>query len=595
MAGTIQRSGFSKPENANLTAALAAPSAPVDFEIYSWGVQATDEPNELAKIVFRWKTPSTRDLTISNAASDDVYTAFAVAGVTSGTYSANDTVISLAAAPAVPLVNGDKIQIGLDPTRYTVASATGGDITILYGLLYPQVSSGAAVTLLQRTGESTALFRQLRVDARTGDSVTVEGSYDFDYRLGWVASASLGEWEDLDKYLVTLSPASLSYYVRDSGEAAAAAADIGSQLIAVTGDLTALLIPTVSRVSFGNKPGLLYTVAAVSSSAVVLLSAAGLTENVSAGDALWIEQLTPFLGYDSIDVGQLRATKILPDSELGGFRLYYSSAPIASSLIGATLEATIPKNDARVVENTDGYWYYTWWASSASYDGRKIYWALTAYDSSVPANVSAPDLNAWVITYPGQASISSATSSGTSRTVTYANLTAGGANPHLYDMMNGAFMTQYSTDGGYDLYRYNYLPLLGGSYVGVSTSSGRYLNSTIEIGDIVVVYDSGTGDEWSNVCAVKGQITLTDSVLTYSASGSGQPYSGLNSKHLTANITAKFGRINRTTDSVLPLTAFGEKQYLTDYQSTHVVTLIADTDQGISIESVDTRIEAGKL
>jgi hypothetical protein len=341
----------------------------------------------------------------------------------------------------------------------------------------------------------------------------------------------------------------------------------------------------------------IYSVSAVTSSGLLLTDSAGVARDIAAGEAVWVQQTAAFAGYASIDVAQLTATKVLPSTEIGGFRLYKSESPIPDSLTGSTLLETIALADARLVLASDGKYYFTWYAPDDTWDGTKFYFALTCYDTTVPANVSDPDSNAWVITFPGQASISSATTVGLSMTVTYENITtAGTSNKHLRKSMGGAGMTQYSIEGGYDIYLVTWNDLEGGSYQGVSTSAGRYINSTLVVGDVALVYDAGTGDQWTSHCVTAGQVPLTDALLSYSPTGSATPYSGSTSKHLSANISAKYARVtDRDAQSVLDPDAYGQKQYLTDFQNTHVVTLTAGANQAVLMESVDTLCDSGKL
>lgn len=597
MAGEVKRSGFSNPANANLAAAAAPPSATVDFEVHSWGLQTDDPPNELAKIVFKWTAATTRALAISDAATDDVYSTGSLLGVTSGTYGANDTTLTLSTSPAASVAAGDHIAVGIDPTRYTVASVSGSSITILYGLLYPQAIPGVAVRLLTKSAESPSTARMLRVNARTGDAVAIEGTVGFEYHMGWSATAALGEWEDLDQYLVTLSTATMTHYVKDSGQKVTATVVSGARTVAVSGDLRASIIPGVTGVSFGSAPGTLYSVAIVSTASLVLTSAAGVTDSIPSGSGVWIQQRTSFTGYADLDLSQLTATKTLAPAELGGWRLYYAETPISDTLTGATLLETILMNDTRLVLASDGKYYFTWSAPNATWDGSKFYFALVGLDTNVPPNVGDPDTNAWVITYPGQAVILTSSVVGTTMTVTFENITAAGtSNKHLRKVMGGASMGTYSIEGGYDVYRVDYVDLADGSFQSMSTSTGKFLHSDLAVDDVVVVYDSGTGDQWTAICTTAGEVTLNDAALTYSVAGSATPYSGDDCLHESKNLTAKYARVtDRTTQSVLPLDALGQKQYLTDATSTIAVTLTAGADQAVIMESVDTLCDSGKL
>jgi hypothetical protein len=190
----------------------------------------------------------------------------------------------------------------------------------------------------------------------------------------------------------------------------------------------------------------------------------------------------------------------------------------------------------------------------------------------------------------------SATRSGTSLTITYKNITATGAvvtgttNHQFLLNMSGA-SAQYSENAGYDVYLAEYAALTGGSYSGNNAASGAYLNTTLQVGDIVVLVDTVLQARWIVHCTVAGRVVINNGNQTTGTNPASYIGTGAPS---AANMTVKYARINRTTDSVLPLSGGGNKQYLTDLQNTHVVTLDLNKDQAVVIESVDTLSDSGK-
>lgn len=593
MAGEIKRSGFSDPESINLTSAVP-PVAPTDFQVESWGTQTSNAPDELPYITFKWKAPANMLITPADGATDDVYTSGVEFALASGTYSTNDTAITLQASASTGVLVGDKITIGTDTTRYTIAALSGTALTILYGLLQDIVTSGASCKVLTKTAECPDTSRLITCDADSGDTVSFYAAYGFDYRLGWTTSVATLEWEDLDLVGGYLSSTAQDYYVKDgvvlvsSGGVA-----VGGTVITTAGDPTSQSITTSSTISFSNAYTDTFTIDAVAASSITLST--GLTNAVASGTEIWIHQTATFADYSAIDIDTVSATRAIGDS-LGGYKLYWSSS-VTGDLDPGTLWATLGAADYTV--GSDGYTRYTLNATSHTWDGMKFYFSLSAIDNNVPANESTYDTSPWVITNPGQASIASATRSGTALTITYLNITSSGVvvsgtnNAHLYDSMGGVAMTQYSINGGYDIYLVEYTSVTAaGSYSGNGTASGVYINADLQAGDIVSIVDVGNQVRWVAHCNTAGQVTINNDLLTAGSNlstylGTGEPDA--------RNFTVKYARItDRDTDSVLPLDGSSNKQYLTDFQSTHVVTLDANADQAVIIESIDTEAASGK-
>ena len=582
MAGEVKRSGFSNPESINLINQIP-PKPPTGFQVDEWGLSSSGMPDELPTVSLKWKAPTELFVTISDGYGDDVYDTGSSVATLSGTYSTNDTTLTMSDSATV--VEGDRLLIGADTTRYIVDSTTGTSLTILYGLLSDIGASGTDVKLINKTANSPATYRLITCDAQDQDSVSVAASYGFDYRLGWTIGVDVLEWEDLDEIGGYLSSTVQDYYVLDGIVYTDGAYATGETIISTVGNPSSQGITTSSTLSFGTDYENTYTIDAVGSASITLSTA--LNTAIVDGDSIWIAQSATFADYSNINVDEFTGGKAI-STNLGGYKIYYASSPISDAATG-TILTSVAASDITV--DTSGYSNHTYSATSHTFDGERFYFGISAYDDNVPANESTLDASPWVITNPGQASITSSTQAALALTVTYLNITATGSvvsgtqvNNHLYDSMGGDDMTQYSINGGYNLYLVDFTNS-SGTYAEASTSVGNITSADFAVGDIVVATDKGNSVQWTAHCVIAGQVALTNDQINYGSDltdyiGTGAPSN--------TNITIKYLRItDRTTDTVLALDVDGNQQYLTDFQDTHIVTLTANTDQGVIIESVD--------
>lgn len=132
---STQRSGFSDPEIANLSATTSPPEAPTVFIVDAVGLQITGTPDEFAKLTFKWKRPTRTVLTVTDALTDDVYDAGTLKGNVDGIHGINSTVIATKTDLSALLTADDRIYLGAQTTRYIVESVSASAVTIKWGLL----------------------------------------------------------------------------------------------------------------------------------------------------------------------------------------------------------------------------------------------------------------------------------------------------------------------------------------------------------------------------------------------------------------------------------------------------------------------------
>jgi len=591
MAGEVKRSGFSDPANTNLTSETAAPTQTTTFQIDEWGLTTTGKPDELARINFNWFAPTTRDLTTTDALTDDVYDSGTLFGSLSGTYSTNDTTFTMEATATTSVIAADRVYIGADGIRYIVNSITSNVLTIEYGLLNDIVASGAELKLIEKIEECPSGSRQLRVNAQDGDPISVTAQFGTE-ELGWsVSSVEIAEWEDLNFITGIIDNDNLSYHVDYTTLTVEGNVVQGGVIIPMDSDPASQGIAVNSNFALGNEFSTYYTATIVTTSTVTINTT--LSGSFASGSEVWLYQSGTFLEYPSMAIGDIESTKALTANEIGSYNLYYSSAVTSNTERGDLLK-NILTTDSDYSVQTDGSLDYNFKASNAFFDGSTWYFSLTTLDTAASANESNADASAWVTCYPGQAEILSSILSGTDMEINYKNITATGTviaalelNRHLYDEMGGATMSGTSPSGGYNVYLVDYAQLTNGSYAGATTATGYYYNSTILTDDIVIVQDVGIQRIWQVHAEEDGVVTLNNDSLTTGADvddyfGAGAP--------TTANITAKYARVNRTTDLV------NSVAYITDFVDTYVVSGLSTTvDQAVTIESVDTQIDSGKI
>lgn len=576
MAGEVLRSGLSNPEAANLTA-QNPPQPPSDFQVVEVGLQTSNPPNELPRIKFSFVPPSSLKVVVADGANDDIYNVDALIGTLAGTAGTNDLVLTLSAPPSPEPLGGDRLLVGTDPTRYVVDYVDGSDIHLTYGLLQDQPVPGAEVYLLTKVAESPTSSRLITADVADGDEITVSGAYGFDFRLSWTISTELLELEDLDLVGGTLGDASRNYYAEQTGDITTDSIIAGATIIPTLG------APTVEAgdvISFGDDQTITYTVQGTSASAILLVD--GLASDITEELSVWVHLDEAFLNYDGLDVGTMSAEKDPAVGQIAGYNLYASDSPTSDVALGDIVMG-IGSDDITLESDGTASFYFD--APDSAWNGVRKWFSLTAVDSSVPVNESEPDTSPWADTPPGQASIISSVLVGLDLTITYNNITDGGANPKLYEAMGGTSMGQTSPDGGYDVYLVNYQDATSGTYAGRSTALGRFFSTSFQVGDVVRLVNPTLRRAWVAHCVIAGRVDLTDSQIV-----TGDPlgvYLGSGAPD-TSQFSVSFLRItDRDAQSVVPDVG-GEKAYLTDFQNSFVITLNAGEDQGVLIEAVNT-------
>jgi len=601
---SIGESGFSTPAIADLAAVTSPPAAPTNLQVDSIGLQTTDSPNELAEIVLSFIRPTTSILTVEDAATDDVYDSGTIVGESDDGYAVGikdiDTDVDLSGV----LVADDRVLLGTQTTRYIIDSVTTTKIVIKYGLLAP-VTLGDDIKLLTKTSECPTDSRLLRANSVLGDTSSIYYD-DLTLLTKWEAITTLGQWEDLNKILASIEESVREWTIERLFAGATPTAvtvdgdvAIGVLNIPVSDDLTSDL-ESGNSVTFDLGVNF-YVIDSLNSSSITITSALG--EAIDDGTQVaylkeYTDDATPvpyvFEDYDLCIISNFSGTVVLDD--LGGYYLYYKETIATQSVKGTQIE--IPTNDSNLVNNNDGTSEYTFKASTKYFDGRKLYWSLSAYDTRIPTvNESTADLNAYAVSFPGQASITTYSEDldTLELEITYDNVTDLGMNPHLYDVMDDC-IAQYSLRGGYDVYAkiMTELGTSNGFYEGIDANNARYVNTGILNGDIVRVVDSIARTIWLTSATIAGEVSLSDTVLSFGTTGLDYL-----TAHSSTNITAQKMTIDRDNDSVLPLDestpSSPVKQYLTDFNSVYTITFDTPGKYGAVIESVDTEIESGKL
>jgi len=313
-----------------------------------------------------------------------------------------------------------------------------------------------------------------------------------------------------------------------------------------------------------------------------------------------IIEATPNVDYSALDGTKFYGASEL--SDLAGFRLYMKETE-QTEVNKGTMVKEYKLNDKDLINNNDGTYTLIFRASNNWYDGRKLYFGLTAIDDTLPTpNESRGDLNAWCITIPGQAHIVSVVPDRLNRkiTLTYDNITENGMNPYFRELMySGAtpVMEQFSVKGGYDIYRtiYQSFSFSNGGYIAIDENNGRITDGQIYKGDVLFVHDRITGHAWTAYAFVDGRVDINDNNLIYGEKGFNYNI------HSTNNLTIEIAifSTNIEEDSILPLTseATPKKQYLTDAQNIYEDSNLDLKHYCYLIESVDayTTVFRGKL
>jgi len=597
-------SGFSTPAIANLAAETASPKKPTDLEVLTVGLQSTGSPDELAELVLKFTRPTESELTVTDAATDDIYDSGVKVGEIDDDYNvgikALDTDVDLTGL----LSADDRTTIGTQTTRYIVDSVTAAQLIIKYGLL-ATASIGDDIKKLTKTAECSSTSRQFRVNAVLADSASIYYD-DATLLTKWINTTTLGQWEDLNKILVLINEAQREWTIERLFSGATPVAvtvdgnvSEGETVVPVTADLTGDL--TAGGIVTFDSGVNFYILDSLDASDLTLTT--GLGEDILDGAQVWFKKLmtddaTPvdyvFEDYDTCLLVNFYGTVVLDD--LGGYNLYHKETIATQSIKGTKIE--IETDDTNLVNNNDGTSEYTFKAATTYFDGRKLYWSITAYDQRIPTpNESEGDLNAYAVSYPGQAHITTYTEDIDNLTmqITYERITSGGLNPHL-DLVMDASVAQYSIRGGYDVFskEMTELETANGFYEGTDKDNARYVNTGIVLGDIVRVVDTIARTVWLTNATISGEVSLNDLVLDFGTTG-------LNylTAHSSTNINGQKMTIDRDNDSVLPLNAATPatpvKQYLTDFNNVYTIEYDSPAKYGTVIESVDTELEKGKL
>lgn len=600
----IGYSGYSDPKTANMGANTAPPEAPENFQVKEMPTM-NDGGNNNVKFTF--KRPTKTILTLVEAVSDDVFDLTIIGTTSDAVHNANVTVINTAANYTTSLTVGDIIQFGTDTHKYIIKAITASQITLTYGL-NSIVMNLTDIKKATKTAESPATSRQFRINSKQGNTVEIYHQVSGQTLINkWTATTTLGSFLDIDKILANISEENRTF-AKDIIMSADASpielkvgteAQAGQKAIIFNGLVTAKIIAD-DYLCFGDDETF-YQVASVPETNAILLKT-NLAKTLTVNTKVYKKKLmtdgeTPvpytFTSYNSALLTEFTSQENLDD--LSGYNVYVKTSTQTQNSKGTKL-TNFPTNDANLTNNSDGTSEYSLSLPDDTYNGKSLYFGLSAYDAEMPAyNESDADINAHVITLPSIVNVSNVVLDAGARTatITYSAVTTGGKNPHLLDMM-GNNIAQYSINGGFDLYKCEFAALdMGqGYYLGIDANNAKIIHPDILAGDFIEVRDSSSRNIWVNQATVNGSVDLNESVKTY-----GAVYSYLTG-HSSLNITAKRATVNKSTDSVLPLTT-GEspvKQYLTEYQNTHVVeNLEANKEYLFVMESVDTQIVYEKL
>jgi len=594
---SVIRSGYSDARAANTAADAAPPAPPTDLIIESVG-QHGPAGARLPEIGISFIAPTTTILTAAESLTDDEYDSGSIVSATATPQGTNDTNIATATDLSAVLVPGDRILFAGDVNRYPVvaATATPQEVELLYGL-QTALDAGTVIRHITKTAESPADSHIYRLNARIAVSATIYTD-DAVTKSKWNLTTALGQWEDLNKVIGTINEAGrewTAHRVIYGATPMVALSDAagGTSAVVVNFD------PALS-ISAGQKVGFtalssdeFYEVYALTATPDRIVLAAPLAENVAAGAEVWIKDefsigATPYVfpDYSAISLADVDAETPLVD--LGGYYLYCQAATPATQEAKGTRVVMIPHDEVTV----DGArTEYTWDADSKVFEGDRVYFSLSAYDQEIPLpNESTAALNATTITYPGNVTITEFTED---RPALQAVLVldkiterGDGSNIHLLEVMNQA-TAQYSTRGGYDIYLKSMTALAPGSgvYEGLTATTARFSHSEILLGDQVRVVDGLTRHEWITQSEAAGKVEFSDADLVF-----GDLAVDYLAGHKVENISAFRATIDRTTDSVLPLSseATPQKQYLTDFNDSATISIPSIGLYAIAAEAIDT-------
>lgn len=598
---SIGYSGYSDAVTANLGINTSAPEAPKDFILK----QNPAIDNNKAVLTFEFTRPTKSVLTLTEAQSDDQFSTSDVGLTADVIHNANVTVIATAADLTGSLSANDIIMFATDGHYYRISSIDASAITLTYGLAVA-IPNSTSILKCTKTAESISGSRAFRLNSAVGNSVNIYHNAN-NITNKWIVTTALGEFLDIDKVLATISEANRNY----------------AKTKMYNSDITPLVI-TTGAIALANQTGV------TASEDVTSYLSAG--DFISFGDNETFYEietisttaitLTTNLAYELPDETQIYKKKVLTDdatpvayefpdyvntpliefsgnetmTDLGGYELYMKTSSQTQGSLG-TLIKTITLADANLINYNDGSSQYTFYADDDTYNGREMYFALLAYDTTMPtANKSTADLNAYVISLPTAVEITNVSLNIDTKvaTVNFGTITGSGKNPHMLVVMeNNA--NQYSTRGGFDLYKGLFVALdMGkGYYLGVDANNAKIVHPDILANDFVEVRDSISRHIWVGKATVAGSVDLNDAVKTF-----GTALISYLTGHSTLNITAKRVTINRSTDSVLPLTSDAAplKQYLTEYSNTFTVSnLTANAEYLFVMESIDTEITYSNL
>lgn len=594
---SIGYSGYGDSKTANLAINTSEPEAPKNFILK----QMPEIVNNKAVLTFSFTRPTKSVLTLTEAQSDDEFSTNNVGATAAQVFNANVTVIDTATDLTGSLTAGNIIKFSaFSPYYYIISAITASEITLTYGLAEP-LSASTDIYLCTKTAESSASSRAFRVNSAVGNSVNIYHIAS-DTTNKWTVTTTLGSFLDIDKVLATINEATRVYAKTQLFNAELTPAAITTATVSLANQTGVTASEDVSSylatgdfISFGDNETF-YEIQTVATTAITLTT--NLLLEIPALTQIYKKKVmtddpTPvayeFPDYVNTSLIEFSGNETMTD--LGGYELYMKTSSQTQGSLGTLIE-TIPVDDALLVNYNDGSAQYTFYADDDTFNGREMYFALLAYDTTMPtANKSLADLNAYVISIPTAVAISSVSLNIDTKvaTINFGTITGSGKNPHMLVVMNNN-AAQYSTRGGFDLYKALFVALdMGkGYYLGVDANNAKIVHPDILANDFVEVRDSISRHIWVGKATVNGSVDLNDTVKTF-----GTASISYLTGHSTLNITAKRAAISRTTSSVLPLTsdATPVKQYLTEYSNTYTVSnLTANAEYLFAMESIDTEI-----
>ena len=584
---------------ANLNENRAPCEAPADFELT--GIPLNTEANE-TEFPFTLVLPTRRTGTLEDAESDDVYNlgaAFAADVV--GPHGIGNVEVYTATdhLAALDIVAGNRIAFGtgiLAP-RYVVAAVYADRLALTYGLVAPLLG-GEDLNRLQRVAEAPPTARAFRIDTVAGKSITIRrepGDDTIDY---WAVVTTLGAGEDRNKILATINEATRVFSKkirREGGVPVVLAAPVpeGATNLPLSCTTGGILFTAGDLVTLAEDSENYLEVATVYGSSLDLVSPT--TESYAAGALVYVKEPTSTVNYTADPI--LAFSARWPFSfatEASALNLYYSEVPQAPGALG--IKVALPITYAGLAIGAPGAASaLTYTAAGAFFRGRKLYWAASVTDAGISQNESAADINVWGVAEPGQPEGGTIDYTDPSAIIIgYAPITTGGNNPSLYDAMGGAGMTQYSEDGGYDVFARAVTQLTltggGGYYRSLSATAGRIVHSAIQAGDFVRIVNGVTRNLWVARATLGGQVDFSATSLR--AGTNPADYGTL------AQINFSVGRaaVNVATDSIVPPAPGPVKQYLTDAVNALTYTGAEITSDYIFVmAAVDTTCDFGKL